>query len=224
MTASVRFTVPGGSFPTSPVGRSFGFPYGVYGLVPRRTIEDAVRSVRKHFAELLAALGSDYLQQGDTSWEVRLWDEKGTLSLPFARIAAVGPDASVGPALYADVTQAMTVHLYPHPAQDTERAIIQADRLRGVVQDAIQFGAARGKAVRIPLWDFAGATGLYDDSEARQPSDFLRVEGLTTERMVDPEDDRYVWVVINFRAVWRRVPGAVPGHLVESVRVSANPS
>jgi hypothetical protein len=198
-------------------------PFGEDVRLPERTIEDALRSVRKHLAEVLVEVGGRWLQTGDAGWEVRYWDDRGTFELPFARVSAIGPDTVTGPPMYAEVSQPMTIHLYPHPAEDTEHAILQADRLRGVIQTALHFGAARGRALRIPLWDFGEATGLYDDSEARRSSDYLKVVGLGTERLIDPEDDRYAWVVVNFRAQWRRVPSGVPGLLVESVRMSAHP-
>jgi hypothetical protein len=76
----------------------------------------------------------------------------------------------------------------------------------------------------VPLWDFQAANGdLYGDSEARHYADWIRVEGFSTERFPDPEDDRFVGVVVNFRAQWRRVPRVSPGLLVQSVRMAAHP-
>lgn len=225
---------PGADDPvdTSKVGVSLVMPYGVWGRMPERTPDDAIRSVKKHVAEVLDEIGGPFLagfdDNGDAqaaeSWEVRLWDEQFTFRFPFARVAATGPVLPT-PAhpLYTDLSLPMTVHLYPWPAQDSERAILGADRLVSVIQRALSFGGARGGPLRIPLWDFGAAPGLYDDTEARHPSDFVRVESLSVERLLDPEDARHAWVVVNFRAQWRQVSSRLPGHLVESVRVSAHP-
>lgn len=228
-----RYVIPGDVVvPISPVGKSLAMPYGVYGRMPERTTEDALRSVKKYVAEVLDELGAPFLtglddngnEETSTAWEVRLWDEGGTFHYPFARVSAVGPDTVVGPALYADVTQAMTVHLYPYRAPDSEQAILLALRLRHLIGDALKFGAARGRELLIPLFDYAGKPDLAQGSEARLPYDWLRVEGLTTEHMVDPEDDTHAMAIANFRATWRRVPRFVPGYLIESVRMAAHPS
>lgn len=231
--ATDRFVIPGTTvIPFSPIGRSVRMPWGLYGRMPQRTVEDAVRSLKKHIAEILDATGSTYLEglnergEPDSSdaWEVRLWDEEGTFQFPFARVSLVGPETVVGPALYADVTQAMTVHLYPYPAPDTERAILVAVRLRNLVVRALKFGSERGKAMLVPLWDYGSKPDLYVDSESRRPNDYFRVEGLTSEHMLDPEDPTQAVAIINLRAVWRIVPSGVPGHLIESVRMAAHPS
>lgn len=215
-------------------GASLVLPYSVLGVLPQRRVSDVVLSVQKHLAEVLDQVAADWLhgidQDGNAvvspAWEVRGYDEQTALRLPFATVQTVGPD-TVSPRrpTVADHSQAVNCHLYPHPAQDAERAILGAEQLRSLVEDAFAFGAARtyGLGPVVPLWDFSRITDLYGDSEARHPADFVRVSGLTTERVVDPEDDRYVWVVVNFRAQWRRTAGINPGRLVQSVRVGAHP-
>lgn len=235
--AHYTFIIPGDApdpVDTTKVGASLAMPYGIWGRFPRRSLDDVILSTQKHFAEVLDEVASAWLPGYDPdenavvseAWEVRLWDEQSAMHLPFARVAAVGPDTiTVKTPQYADHSQSLSVHLYPHPAQDSERAIFQADRLRGVIGDAMEFGAARtaGLGAIIPLWDFAGVTDLYGDSEARHPSDYIRLAGLTVERFSDPEDDRYAWVVVNFRAQWRRAVSSDPGLLVQSVRMTAHP-
>lgn len=235
-SSNVTYMIPGDAVDpwAGKAGASLEMPYGVWGRLPRRSLDDVVMSVQKHLAEVLDATAGAWLVGFDAegnpavsqSWEVRPWDEGDTFRLPFARVAATGPDTVTGRTpMYADHAQSMVVHLYPLPAQDAERAVLGAERLRGVIEDALEFGAARtaGLGGVIPLWDFAAVTDLYGDSEARHPSDYIRVAGLNTDRMVDAEDDRYVGVVVNFRAQWRRVSSGVPGLLVSSVRMSAHP-
>lgn len=240
-STTLTYMIPGDAtdpYPGTTVGASLEMPYGVYGRRPEHTIEDMLRSVKKHVAEVLAASGDAFLvsfdevgnKQVESSWEVRLDAEDPTFRFPFAQVTAIGPDTSIANPIYSDVTQAVMVHLYPFPTQDAERAKLQATRLRSLINDALTFGAARGRPLLIPMWDFGGAQGasddpfgIYQDTEARQPWDFMRVLGLTTETIVDPEDDRRAWVVVNFRAKWRRVPSVLPGHLVQSVRVATHP-
>lgn len=231
------FMIPGDATdPVDPsvVGASLEMPFWVNGRQPQRTERDVVMSVQKHMAEVLDERCSDYLSGYDSNgdpavseaWEVRPWSEQSSFHLPFARVAVLGPvTISGGAVAYADYTQSITVHLYPHPAQDAENAIMNADRLRSIVTDALRFGAVRtaGLGPVIPLWDFALVTGLYGDSEARLPNDYFRVNGVSVDRVLDPEDDRYAWVVVNFRAQWRRASSSDPGLLVQSVRMEAHP-
>lgn len=232
------YMIPGDALdPANPavVGASLVMPYGVWGRVPERRLDDVVMSIQKHLAEVLDLVGGEWLPGFNTdgepvlspTWEVRLWDEPTAFRLPFVRVAAVGPDTvTKGAPTYADHSQTFSVHLYPHPAQDAERAILGADRLRATITDAFEFGAGRaaGFSFIVPLWDFQGANGdLYADSEARFPSDWVRVEGFTAQNFPDPEDDRYVAVVLSFRVQWRRTSRVLPGHLVQSVRMAAHP-
>lgn len=238
MTATQVYMIPGDALDPvdyTKVGKSLAMPYGVYGRMPERRLDDVVMSIQKHLAEVLDQVGAEWLPgfnaDGEEvlspNWEVRLWDEQTAFRLPFARVAAIGPDTvTPGTPRYADHSQTMSVHLYPHPAQDSEHAILGANRLRASITDAFEFGAGRaaGLSFVVPLWDFQGANGdLYADSEARFPSDWVRVEGFSAQNFPDPEDDRFVAVVLSFRAQWRRVPRVLPGHLVQSVRMAAHP-
>lgn len=222
--------VPTAGFPQE-VGRSWKLPFGVYGRLPERTGEDMIRSLKKYVAEVLGEFGGAFLVGLDENdeearsdgWEVRLWDEHGTFRFPFARVARVGPEVSTGPPFYEDLTQPVSIHLYPFAASGREEAELLASRAGQVIHDALRWGARCGYPLSVPLWDYGG-NGLYEGSEARHPSDFFRVIDLQVDRIADLEDDRYAAAVINFRAQWRRVPNGVPGHLIESVRVTAHPS
>lgn len=235
--AHYTFMIPGDAvdpLDASKVGASLAMPYGIWGRLPRRSLTDVILSTQKHVAEMLDEVADEWLTGFDSdgnpsvsqAWEVRLWDEQSSFHLPFARVAAIGPDTiTARTPVFSDHSQSLTVHLYPHPSQDSERAVFNADRLRGVIEDALEFGAARtaGLGAIIPLWDFAAVTDLYGDSEARHPSDYIRLAGLTIERFSDPEDDRYAWVVVNFRTQWRRTVSINPGQVVQSVRMTAHP-
>lgn len=218
---------------TGVVGASLVMPYGVWGRTPQRTETDVVRSVKKHLAEVLDALAGGFLvahgptgdETASESWEVRLGDEEGTFRFPFAMVAATG--TSLPTMLHPNLmllTMPMTIHLYPGPAQDSENAVLVAEQLRGIISRALSFGAARGRPLLIPLWDWSASPGLYDDTETRYANDFVQIESLSLGRMVDPEDDRHPWVVANFRAQWRQVPSPESGTVVESLRVTAHPS
>jgi hypothetical protein len=182
--------------------------------------------------EFLTAFDESGAPVSSPSWEVRFWDEPNAFRFPFARVAEIGPETVLAPnPRYADHSQSITVHLYPYPAPDPERAILGARRLKAVLGNAIEFGVARGRPWAIPLWDFGGVRsvgddpyGLYGDTESRQRWDFIRVAGLSIDRVPDPEDDRNVAVVLTFRAQWRRVPSVPLGRLVQSVRMTAHPS
>lgn len=212
------------------VGKSLTMPYGVWGKLPEHTPEDMIRSLKKHVAQVLDLAGSRWLSGFDNdgepveadAWEVRLWDEEGAFRFPFARVALVGPDTSDGPAGHEIIRQPVTIHLYPFPQLDSERALLESWRLGQVVKDALRFGAAQGRALCVPLWDHSGLD-LYEDSDARHPSDYFRVERITTDRMLDPEDDRYSNAIVSFTAQWRRAPNIIPGSVVESVRIMAHP-
>lgn len=214
------------------VGKSLALPYGIYGRLPTRSGTDMLRSVKKHLAEVLTERASEFLtgidpDTGGTvvrdAWEVRLNDERGAFRLPFASVQAVGPELSVGPVAYADITQPVNLHLYPFPSQTSEEALLVLGRVGTTVHDALKWGAARGRPLCIPIWDYGAATGLYQDSEARLSNDYVRVLDLQTDRILDPGDERRGFATVNFRARWRRVPTDVPGHLVESVRVTVHP-
>jgi hypothetical protein len=243
VTAHETFVIPyGAPDPTAGrVGLSLEMPYGVWGRLHERSVEDVIASIKKYIAQVLDAEAGEFLAGHDPetggevtspSWEVRFWDEQAAFRFPFARVAEIGQETvlSENPR-YSDHTQSVTVHLYPHPAPDSEQAILGARRLKSIIATALERGEDKGRPWLIPLWDFGGVRstpgdpfGVYGDSESRQPWDFMRVVGLSLERMIDPEDDRYVVVVATFRARWRRVPSVPLGRLVESVRMTAHPS
>lgn len=214
-----------------PVGASLRLAYGVHGREAQRTTNDMIRSLKKHVADILDTYGSRFLAGFDSngepaqsdSWEVRLWDEQGTFRYPFARVARIGPETSGGPPSWAEVSQPVAIHLYPWPQDGRENAELVAQDAATLIHDALKWGTLRGRAQCVPLWDFGGQR-LYEDSDQRHPSDYFRVVDLTTDRLVDLEDDRAAAGIVNFRAQWRRAPSLVPGQVVESVRVSAHPS
>lgn len=217
-------------------GASLGMSYGVYGTAPEYTLRDVVLSIQKHLAEVLDEVASsdDWLNGTTTdgesheeeNWEVRLSDEPSEIRLPFAKVEPIGPETQGGiRPIHIDHMQSINIHLYPFPKGTVGEANWQADYLRYLIGSAFEFGAARAanKPYVIPLWTFGEMANIYGDSERRWPTDWITISGLSTDRLPDPEDDRYVAVVINFRAQWRRIPRDVPGHLVQSVRMTAYP-
>jgi hypothetical protein len=157
--AEIVFMIPGDAPDPAggKIGRGLEMPYTVIAPLPQRTLDDVVMSIQKHLAEVLAVVGVPWLTgldaQGDPvvspSWEVRLWDEQSSFRLPFARVAAVGPDTVTGRTpLYADHSQSISIHLYPHPAQDSERAVLGADRLRAAIRTRSSSGPHARRASR----------------------------------------------------------------------------
>lgn len=234
--ASETWRIPADDPPSYPlaVGRSLKLGYGVYGRMPERTGVDMQRSLKRWVAMHLDAHGAAFLDGTDfdghpasaDSWEVRLWDEEGAFRFPFARVARVGPEVdSAQHPIHMQLTQPVTIQLYPFPSTTREEAEIRASSCSTLIADGLKWGspAAQSRELAVPLFDYGGKA-LHEPAGGRHPSDYFRVIDLQTDRLPDPEDERAVAGIVSFRAQWRRVPSDVPGHLVESVRITTHPS
>lgn len=162
-----------------------------------RTPWDARRSLHRYIA---LALGP--------SWEVALAADRGEFAYPFARVQAVGDVTRSGPALYADLSQPMSVQCYPEPKATAVASEQQAAEVLGTLERAFSHGVDLGRPLRIPLYDFDGVA-LEDTSYARHPSDYLRVLDFSGRTLPDPEEARNVAVVADVRLGWRAT-GRVP--------------
>ena len=166
-------------------------------IVLRRTTADALRSLKKYAALVLGG-----------EWEVRLWDEPGNFAFPFARVAKVGPTLMTGPKSHTDLVQPFAIHCYPPAQERLEVAVLKAEVVEELLYTGFREGVAQGAPMRVPLYDYglvpeigAGAT-----AGVRHPSDYLRVDDLSINRMHDPTDERLISVVADVRCTWRRSP------------------
>lgn len=179
-----------------------------------RTLTDALLSVQKYVYE---ALGS--------SWEVRLWQDRGEIvpGASLALVLKVGDTASVGSALYADVTQPMAVHCYPFPKPNADASILQACAVEEQLQTAFRFeGVGLGRPLRVPLYDYSEVVDpVLEDSGVRWDNDYMRVEGFSTTQIPEPDDPRRIRVVAGFNVRWVRVGRVPSGTTLESVSTSA---
>lgn len=154
-------------------------------------------------------------------WEVRLWGEEGTLVPPFARVAFTGPTTYAGPGVNPLVTKPMTIHLYPVPGDTEEESVLRVAWAEELLFTGFEVGVGLGWPERIPLWDFNASDELNVSSERRFQQDYVRLVpgSLNVSQLPDPEDEREITVVADFRAQWHRVGRVLSGgKIVESVR------
>lgn len=174
---------------------------------------DARRSLQRYVAEVLGP-----------GWTVALEADRGEFAYPFARVQAVGDLIPIGPALYADVSQPMSIQCYPEPALTATESQAAAAAVLDRLERSVSAGFGKGRPRRIPLYDFDGVP-LHETSYARDPRDFLQVVDFSARTLPDPEEARNVAVVADVRVRWRR-PGGVPfgdTQPVEEVRTGFAP-
>lgn len=171
---------------------------------------DARRSIQRYTAEVL---GPD--------WKVELAADRGEFAYPFARVVAVGDVTRSGPALYAELTQPMSVQCYPQPQETVAQSERGAADVLDQLERAFSVGVGKARPLRVPLYDFDGVADEAT-SYARDDRDFLQVVDFSARFLPDPEDARNVAVVADVRVRWRRA-GRLPygdTHVVESVQVA----
>lgn len=171
---------------------------------------DARRSLQRYVAE---ALGPE--------WEVSLAADRGEFDYPFARVQPAGDATRSGPALYAELSQPMSIQCYPEP----QSTAVASEQLAAEVLDALErafsVGVGKGRPLRVPLYDYDGVA-IEQQSYTRDERDFLQVTDFSARSLPDPEEARNVAVVADIRVRWRRA-GRLPyggTQLVESVRVA----
>lgn len=174
-----------------------------------RTTWDSLRSVQRYVSE---ALGPN--------WEVSVSNDRGEFEYPYSRVSFVGDVLSAGPALYALLTQPMTISCHLEPAESVTASSRAADAVRMALVDAFQVrGVGLGRPRRVPLYDY-DAVADSEQSYERHPSDFLTVADFSARLLPDPEEPRRIPVVCDLRVSWHRA-GRVPygdTQPVESVR------
>jgi hypothetical protein len=171
---------------------------------------DARRSIQRYVAEALGA-----------GWEVALAADRGEFAYPFARVQPAGDVTRSGPALYAELSQPMSIQCYPQPQDTVVASESAAAEVLDALERAFSVGVGKGRPLRVPLYDYDGVP-VEAQSYERDDRDFLQVTDFSARTLSDPEDARNIAVVADVRVRWRRA-GRLPyggTQLVESVKVA----
>ena len=159
-----------------------------------RTPVDALRSLKRYVA---VALGDD--------WEVRLSREEGAFERPFARVVQAGAALyPKGGQFLSDVIQPFSVYAYPPSAATPDAALLIAQQTEDALYRAFQAGVEQGRPRRVPLYNYTDR-GL-DEAGIWMPRGFLRVDDLSTQPFVDPDDNKLWTIACDVRLTWRRAP------------------
>lgn len=144
-------------------------------------------------------------------WDVRFWHERGEFTLPYAIVKAVTPARASGNAMWSRLTQPMHISVFPVDSPTAEDAQLRAELVREQLLHGFVDGVGLGHPFRVPLYDY----NLVPDNETtdeRDESDFLTVEDVSVETLVEPDDPRLVSVVADLRVAWWRVTNPRRGH------------
>lgn len=177
-----------------------------------RTVTDAVSSIKRYMAIALPG------------WEVRLWSDEGSFKPPLARVTESAPTQYDSRRVATDITQAIQVHCYSHPAATVSQSLREARAVEELLTVAIEVGVDLARPRRIPLYD-------YDGKDAGQPSndrntyDYLRVVDFSVNHVQDSDEPTIVVVVADLRVRWSRATTVVvPQVTVNSLRVEERAS
>lgn len=178
-----------------------------------RTVNDAIRSVKKYLAE---ALGDE--------WEVRLWTDEGSFAPPLARVSAASPTVYTSRRRITDIIQALQIHCYVAPAASSSAALIKARDVEQQLVRAIELGVGLAWPRRIPLYDYDGVAET-EGSSARNLYDFMRVLDFSVNAVMDSDDPNVVVVVADLRVAWSQLTTVdLSVRTVESLRVEERAS
>jgi hypothetical protein len=179
-----------------------------------RAHQDALRSVKRYVA---VALGDD--------WEVRISREEGAFARPFARVWQVAGTTYplTGGRWVADMVQPFVVAAYPEQGRNPDEALLKAQRVENCLYRAFRVGVENGRAMRVPLYNYYHTKNW--DQGVWYPRAFMRVNDLSTQPFVDPDEDTLWAVMCDVRLAWRRVAETIPDSpILESVRVREDSS
>lgn len=157
-----------------------------------RQVNDVLMSVKRYMA---VALGPE--------WEVRLWSDEGSFKPPLARVAESAPTQYDSRRVATDITQALQVHCYSHPADTASLALREARAVEEKLTVAVEVGVDLAWPRRIPLYDYEGK-GPGEPSDARNTYDFVRVVDFSVNHVQDSDDPTIVVVVADIRVRWSR--------------------
>lgn len=166
---------------------------------------DVLLSVQKYTALVL----------GD-AWEVRLEQDRGSITKPGKPIALVVVTGPVSPAPRAgmhrqvELTWPLAIHCYPLRKDSQEDAELQVlDVTEQLLQGFATQGRGLGRPLRVPLFDYADVDVSVADSDVRGDRDFVRLANLDVSRLPDGQDPRLIRVILAFQTMWRRA-GYIP--------------
>jgi hypothetical protein len=158
------------------------------------TTEDVLRSLKRYVAAIL--------DQGDDVYDVKLNREEYT-DRPMAVVRALGDTLFDGSRHTIDITQPFEVFVYP-PIADADEPItssLKAQRTAQLLAEGFTAGVLPGRAMRVPIWNYDGVA--WNAAASGPQVGFARMEGFSTQVMVDPDDDSVFTVMLNMRLTWR---------------------
>lgn len=110
-----------------------------------RTSVDALRSLKRYVA---LALGDE--------WEVRTSLQEGSFERPSALVksATGAADTSMHGQGVIEMVEPFVIYLYPEVGDSVDASLVLAGRAQQLLQDAFLFGVDRGRALRVPFYDY----------------------------------------------------------------------
>lgn len=161
-----------------------------------RTVEDALRSLKRYVAAVLDGTGDVY--------DVRMAREEPT-SRPGAVVRPSAPAVLADGASHTlDIALPFEVMAYPPAGSSPAESAVIALQAMDVLQQGLAAGVGAGRARRVPLWDYTGVAwsgGLATDV---QHVGFMRVDGISVHQRPDMDDDSLAVIIADMRLSWRR--------------------
>ena len=165
-----------------------------------RTAVDAIRSLKRYVSECLP------------DWEVRLAEEQAAFRRPCVLVGPAGAERWSGPATRTDSVLPTSIHCYPEAGASPAEAMLGALGIAEALYQGFRVGIGYGGPMRVPLWDYddvpldqpAVSRLAYPGDDNRWHGDYLRVAGLSVNRIRDPDDPNLYDVVADCRLGWSR--------------------
>lgn len=153
---------------------------------------DVLRSLKRYLALALP------------TWEVRIDDEMATE--PLCILARTTPVTVRGTQFTSDLSFQARVAAFPGPQSSAEAALAACAAVEGTIITALRTGIADGFPDRVPLYDYDGL-GIDEPATSLQrvqQQDYIRISGLTTNVLPDPEDKRRQTLIASWTNTWRK--------------------
>jgi hypothetical protein len=158
-------------------------------------------------------------------WEVRISREEGAFARPFARVWQVAGTTYplTSGRWLSDMVQPFVIAAYPEQGRDPDEALLKAQKVENCLYRAFRVGVENGRAMRVPLYNYYRVRNW--DAGTWYPKAFMRVNDLSTQPFVDPDEDTLWTVVCDVRLTWRRIAETIPSSpILESVTATPSPS
>lgn len=156
-----------------------------------RTANDAARSIKRWVAQVLPE-----------QWDVQLRREE-SMQRPSAVLVPVGPVFTEGSAYVRDMQREFQIYLWPEgKADDPNFGRQEAEELADTLLVALQQGAAGGRSMRLPVYDYSGVPWDQALPSGALPYDFLLVSDVQADARQDPQDDDLFTVTFKLRVRW----------------------